>query len=287
MTFPFKILALGGGGTKGVLHIGALKELELRYGNLTKLFEKGIYGSSVGSIVATGLAFGLNMEQLTRITKKYMNMSVVIGKVDLHSVTSVFKNKGLFSMDMFTTQLTTAFQSEGIDIQNKVLGDAHLPLHIVSSNLTKGIPTIFEKNVDVMSAIRASCCIPFLFQPQNIYGNLYVDGGILNVVLLSVIPPAQRNDTLLLALIQSHSRVTPTNINLISPQDYLFRLYKSVVVNEYSKYDCSNILKLSYPSVNGLTDVSDNVKEDMILTGQQSMRSFLLSKSRSQKCIKG
>jgi len=286
MTFPYKILALGGGGTKGVLHIGALNELELRYGNLTKLFEKGIYGCSVGSIVATGIAFGLNIEQLTRITKKYMNMSVLIGKIDLHSVTSVFKHKGLFSMDTFTTQIETAFLSEGVDIRNKVLGDAQVPLHIIASNLTKGVPTIFEKNVDVMTAVRASCCIPFLFQPQNVYNNLYVDGGILNVVLPSIIPVAHRNETIMLALIQSHSRVTPINIDIISPHDYLFRLYKSVVVNEYNKHDSSHIVKLVYPSVNGLTDVPDHVKEDMILTGQQLMRSFLLTKSSNQKGIK-
>jgi predicted acylesterase/phospholipase RssA len=286
MTFPYKILALGGGGTKGVLHLGAMKELESRVGNLSLHFSKGVYGCSVGSIIATGIAFGLSVEQMIRMTKKYMSMSNITGKIDLSSVTSMVRHKGLFSMDTFTTQIHDAFLSEGIDIKNKVLGEANIPLRIVASNLTKGVPTIFEKNVDILTALRASCCIPFLFQPQIIYNNLYVDGGILNIVLFKVIPPADRNTTLLLALVQSHARVTPSNINTISHPDYLFRLYKSFMLNEYNEWNHPNILKLIYPSVNGLTDVPDHVKEDMILTGQHLMRTFLLSKSRNQKCIK-
>ena len=59
----YKILALGGGGTKGILHIGALKVLE-EYGKLIELFSEGIYGCSIGSVFAIAIGFGLDSNAL-------------------------------------------------------------------------------------------------------------------------------------------------------------------------------------------------------------------------------
>ena len=53
----FSILALGGGGLKGYLEIGAIEELEEHYGKLHETFHEGVYGCSIGSIIATCIAF--------------------------------------------------------------------------------------------------------------------------------------------------------------------------------------------------------------------------------------
>ena len=73
----FKILALGGGGSKGYLHIGALKLLEEKYGNLQKKFTGGFYGCSIGSIFAIALAFGLNVEAIIRMSAMFSSYKMV------------------------------------------------------------------------------------------------------------------------------------------------------------------------------------------------------------------
>ena len=46
-------------------------------------------------------------------------------------------------MNVFNTRMIELFKSANIDIENKKLKDAEMPLYIVSSNITKGVPTIF------------------------------------------------------------------------------------------------------------------------------------------------
>ena len=61
----FRSIALGGGGIRGFLLFGGLKAIEERQGNLN--FPDGIYGCSVGSVIATGVAFGLTSKQMEEI----------------------------------------------------------------------------------------------------------------------------------------------------------------------------------------------------------------------------
>lgn len=66
MSVIFRRLALGGGGAKGILHVGALQELSKRQ---PLDFPKGVYGSSIGSILATYIAFGLPIDNTVPLLK--------------------------------------------------------------------------------------------------------------------------------------------------------------------------------------------------------------------------
>jgi patatin-like phospholipase/acyl hydrolase len=57
---PFQKLALGGGGVKGILHIGALQELSKHQ---PLIFPEGVYGSSIGAVIGTYVAFGLPIDE--------------------------------------------------------------------------------------------------------------------------------------------------------------------------------------------------------------------------------
>ena len=57
----FKILAFGGGGSRGILHTGAIKYFE-ESGLLANVTD--VYGCSIGSVYATAIALGLNSEQI-------------------------------------------------------------------------------------------------------------------------------------------------------------------------------------------------------------------------------
>lgn len=119
MSLPFRKLALGAGGVKGILHIGALQELS-KYQKLE--FPDGIYGCSIGSVIGTYLSFGLPIDEKTvALTKKYLSMDRVIGKPTFQDLTNAFSSKGLFTMDAFQSSIIDMFNEVDIDIKSKEL----------------------------------------------------------------------------------------------------------------------------------------------------------------------
>ena len=106
----FKILCLGGGGIKGIMHIGALEELEKEVGLLHKHFSKGIYGCSVGSLIATSIAFGITPQQIKKIYNKISNFKKLVDMNDLTKIQNILNNKGIFSMTKFENILIESWR---------------------------------------------------------------------------------------------------------------------------------------------------------------------------------
>jgi len=276
---PFRILALGGGGTKGFLQIGALHELEKQVGNLSKYFSKGVYGCSIGSVLATGIAFGLDINQMERLSKKCLNFLFVFENLNLSSLTNAGIKKGVVSMDSFEKHLLGAFDSEGINLRNKMLKDAHIPLSVLASNMSRGIPTIFKGDIPILPALKASCCIPFLFHPQVIGKSVYLDGGMITNELHKLIPKEEQLETLSIYLIHSSPHITPDNLERISMTEFAYKLYKSGTLYQHSQNNDPNILSLYYAGGSGFTDKNDEEKDEMISIGRCLMRSFLSKRS--------
>jgi len=271
----FKILVLSGGGIKGLLQIGALEELENEIGPIHKHFTKGIYGCSVGSLIAVSLGFGLNITQIKKISNNLSNFNNVIDLEKMSSISSILTKKGIFTMDKFEKVLIDSFMSVGLNIKDKRLCDAFVPLFINSSNLSKGTPTLFTGNVPVLQALKASCCIPFIFQPQIINDNIYVDGGFITNILMSLVPKEDRDSVLGLTIIHTKEKIKAHRIEKLSPMDFLYRLYKISCLYEHSKNPYKNNINLFYDKGTGISEFNDKEKEEMILVGKTLCRSFL------------
>lgn len=277
MSLLFRKLGLGGGGIKGVLHIGALLELQKHQ---PLQFPDGIYGCSVGSVIATYLSFNIPItDQTIEVTKKYLTFQKITPKPTFNDIRSAFSDKGVFTMDLFEKNIIDMFAEFGVDIQNKKIGDAQQPLYIIASNLTKGIPTIFTRDVPILEALKCSCCIPGVFKPQNLYGQVYVDGGML-VPCISWIQP----DALVLSLTkQKISKITPNTIADISPLDFMKDIYAMAINHFMEMHQSDTIVTLSYPDLHSDSDLEDFNIKDVIRSSELSMRGFLASKSFLQK----
>ena len=271
----FHILALSGGGTKGFLQLGALQELEERVGNLTEYFDKGIYGCSIGSIIATAIAFGIDSKKGSAALKELLNFNFVTKSLSIESLKNSVSRKGLFEMNGFDEVLIKCFNSWNIDIKNKRISDSLVPLHIISSNLTKGVPTIFRGNVPILTALRASCCIPGVFRPQIIKNNVYIDGGYFTTILMKLIPKEIHGETLAIDIIHTNPGITPTNLEKLSVPEFLYKLYKLSCLYEVGNFRHPNIMNVFHNSGSGFGDPSESEKEDMSLTGRCFMRAFL------------
>jgi predicted acylesterase/phospholipase RssA len=269
-------LGLGGGGAKGILHIGALMELS-KHQALD--FPDGIYGSSVGSIIASCVAFKIPIETILEFVKTYSSIQKLIpSKFEVQNISKLFTSKGFYNMNVFNTRMIELFKSANIDIENKKLKDAEMPLYIVSSNITKGVPTIFSGDVSVLDALRCSCCIPFLFHPQQVGDNLYVDGNILTPNLTSICS----SDTIILNLDKhrKHS-IMPSQLESLSAIDYARELYNIITLHAQKAQSAHNSVSLSYPNLYSDSDLSEFNIEDILVDSGNKFGRFLGSKMLS------
>jgi hypothetical protein len=273
MSIPFRKLGLGGGGVKGILHIGALRELS-KYQPL--YFPDGIYGCSIGSVIATYISLGLPIDdKLIQLTKKHLSSDKIIPNISFKNITSSITEKGLFTMDLFRENLCQLFDERGIDIRTKKISDVNMPLYIIASNITKGIPTIFTGDVLIIDALCCSCCMPGVFKPQEMYDQLYIDGDLFVPNIGSI-----HKDALVISLKTNFSvKITPKTIGDISVTEFIRQVYNMSVIshNEFHKTDLT--IELVYPKLFADSDLDEFDIEDILKTAENSMRGFLITKS--------
>jgi hypothetical protein len=277
MSLPFRKLSLSGGGVKGILQYGILRNLK-QYQELE--FPDGVWGCSIGAIIGTCVAFKIPLENID--IKKYLGFDKILPKPTFQDLTGMISSKGVYTMDLFEKYLIEIFAEHNFDIASKKIGDAEMPLYIIASNITKGIPTVFSKDIPLLQALKCSCCLPGIFKPQEMYGQLYVDGGLF-IPDLAVLNP----DGLHLFLTKKRTKImNPKNIDSLSPLDYVRNLY-SMSMNQFHKFQGAEYtIDLEYP---GLTSDStlDKFDTDKILEHtNEVLRCFLISKGLLQELPK-
>jgi NTE family protein len=153
-------LALGGGGAKGVAHIGVLQALEE-----ARVKPDYIAGTSVGAMVAAMYAFNVNINTIANIARD----------LTLAQITTFKLNKtGFFTADPLKEILIEYLGEVNIE-------DATIPLSIVATDLTSGEEVIFTEG-PLADAVCASASIPGVYIPMRLNGRILVDGGIVQNV---------------------------------------------------------------------------------------------------------
>lgn len=153
-------LALGGGGAKGLAHIGVLKVLEKN-----SIPIDYIAGSSIGAVIGAYYAASKSVDYVEKIALSS----------DINTFASLMielTNRGGF---VEGNKILNYFEKtlDGIDFS-----ELQIPLAIVATELNSGKEYYFEKSGDVASAIRASISYPPVFAPFKIKNKMFVDGGL-------------------------------------------------------------------------------------------------------------
>ena len=254
MSLPFRALGLGGGGVKGILHIGAILELSKKQ---ELVFPDGVYGVSIGAVIGTYLAFGLPFDdQGISKLKQQFKLTNFIGNADFKSISQSFSLKGMLTMDLFERMIVDLFESHGIDIRTKTLGDANMPLYIISSNLTKGKPTIFSGNVPVLDALKCSCAIPGIFVPQILYGQVYIDGDMF----CPSVDKFMLFDNMLCISLKKRmidTKFTEKTIENMSPLSYIHDIYTMITQNFHNQVKSDKTLCLNFPGLSSMSDIDE------------------------------
>lgn len=193
ITEKFKILSIDGGGFRGAYSAHILKRIEEEFHIHWKNDFNLIAGTSTGSIIAAGLAFGMSAKELFDFYEKY-------GK-------DIFKKRFVHRTGLFFSQYRQHTLKEILD---SVFGDTRLkdiavPLIIPSTDIGNGCVHVFKSayhdefvrdpNVKVADAVLASCSAPTYFDP-HLVDNKYLlcDGGLWanNPALVAMIDAKKR-----------------------------------------------------------------------------------------------
>jgi NTE family protein len=157
-------LALGGGGVRGLAHVGVLSVLE-REGIAVDC----IAGTSAGSLVGAVYAAGLGADPL---------LQLALGLRWRHLARPIWSRDGLVSFARLE------------DYVVEVLGDLDfadlsIPYAAVTADLDTGEAVVLRSG-RLAPAVRASCSIPGIVTPVELGGRLLMDGGVVNNLPISV-----------------------------------------------------------------------------------------------------
>ena len=185
------VLALSGGGTRGLAHIGVLEVLEEEGIPIA-----GIVGTSMGSIIGGLAASGYSPAELRE----------VIANLDLTNLLSEKTNPIFVPLSQDSVTPRSKVPWVAINSSGEVVGplggmsgvkllerfaqlasrsqivrfdELSIPFAAVATDLETGEKVVLRTG-SLASAMRASMAIPALFDPWPVGGKLLVDGGLVS-----------------------------------------------------------------------------------------------------------
>ncbi len=214
-------LALGGGGARGIAHIGVLKVLEEE-----GIQVDGISGTSFGAIVGAMYAQNPDASQLEHRVLDFLNSSAFrrtkIFFIKRHFeekksksfMTSVksYLQKGIFwgvslQKTSFITEANFLAQLAQV-LDDRPIEETVIPFCAVATDLTNGKEVVLKKG-PIQRAVAASCAIPGVFPPISIDNLQLVDGGWVNQAPVS--PLLDLESDFLMAVTISEEEQGPKN----------------------------------------------------------------------------
>ena len=177
-------LALGGGASKGLSHIGVLKAL-----TEDNIPIGCISGTSMGAIVGAIYSYSPDVGKLEEITRKFTtssafkNLGLSVFKKEeesgLQKIVQMIREKILFAEALFKSHFVE--EQELTESLNQIIPDMRIedmtiPLSTVSLDLISGLD-IIKKEGSLRDAVMTSMAVPGLFPYIEEDGLLLVDGG--------------------------------------------------------------------------------------------------------------
>jgi len=157
-------LALGGGAARGFAHIGVIKVLEAQ-----GIVPDIVVGTSAGSLVGALYAAGNNGFALHKLA-----LVMDEGAISDWSIPLFSRSSGVLKGEALQGYVNKA-------VNNIPLEKLKIPFGAVATDLRTGAPMLFRKG-DTGLAVRASSAVPSVFQPVQVGGHSYVDGGLVSPV---------------------------------------------------------------------------------------------------------
>jgi NTE family protein len=190
-------LALGGGGARGLAHIGVLRVFDG-----ASIPIDLVVGTSAGALVGGAYASGISPGELEKKADEYLNSpefqsSAMKGFEAAHTqeelgltkrIQSFLKNRYYVVQAMFKPGILSneEFQKTiNYFIPDIQIEETPIPFRAVATDLVSGQQIIFSKG-SLRQAVGASCAVPGAIEPLEEGERLLSDGGIISLIPSSV-----------------------------------------------------------------------------------------------------
>jgi NTE family protein len=190
-------LALGGGGARGLAHIGVLMVLEKE-----RIPIDLIVGTSIGALVGGAYASGISPGELQKRVDAYLD-SPEFQSSAMRAFETAHAKEGLGLTEKIQTYLRSTFYLIQAVFKPGILPDEYfqttinyfipdiqieetrIPFRAVATDLVSGKEITFSKG-PLRQAVMASCAVPGAIAPLRKGERLLSDGGIVCLVPSSV-----------------------------------------------------------------------------------------------------
>lgn len=196
---PRIALALGGGGLRGIAHIGAIAAL--REAGISPILYSG---TSIGALIAGAAAADLTVDEMTAAARRFTRRDLLrVSALDL--IRQRLQAAGLMRNEPFRAFVESI-------IPDGVFGDWPHELLITTASaedgsaLVWGLPGLREASV--RDAIVASCAIPGIFPPVTVAGRRCMDGGVVDNLSLTA-AAARQVDVIIAVDVAPHINEAP------------------------------------------------------------------------------
>ncbi|MCE9594706.1 MAG: patatin-like phospholipase family protein [Planctomycetes bacterium] len=172
---PRTVLVLGGGGMRGMAHVGVLRALDT-----LGLHYDAIVGTSIGSLVGAMAAGGYSLTQMESMISE-------IQRQDYFKLNVVkFLLKGMRAPSMYAGD---HFRKKLERILPRVkFGETRVPFFCNAVRLETGGSVFWGTpgftDIPLVEAVYSSCALPGVFEPYERDGYHYMDGGMVDSVPL-------------------------------------------------------------------------------------------------------
>lgn len=161
-------LVLGGGGLKGLAHIGVLRALDE-----AGVTADGIVGTSIGALVGSLAGAGRSWEELRELARELKKEDIV--RVNRRAVLfNGIRQTSVFRGDVLREYYEGILPENGWD-------DLDIPVLINAVDLATGRTEWFgpgaRSDVSLLDAVYASSALPVFYPPALLGDQAFVDGG--------------------------------------------------------------------------------------------------------------
>ncbi len=244
---PKVALVLGGGAVRGFAHIGVIKALEAQ-----GIVPDMVIGTSAGSVVGALYTGGYSGFELQKIAFQMDEASV--GDWAL-------PDRGFIKGETLQNFVNNALQNRPIEKLNKVFA-------AIATNLQTGEQVVFRRG-NVGKAVRASSSVPGIFQPTNIGGHEYVDGGLTSPVAVKAARGMGAD-----IIIAVDISAKPKSAKIKNSVDVLLQTF-NIMGQSISSYELADADVVIRPNTGAIGSADFEQKHVAILEGEKATQAAL------------
>lgn len=262
-------IALAGGGAKGSAHVGVLMALAEE-----NLLPDSISGTSSGSIVAGLYAVGISPIRMKKIIYNLSRHGSELldpnYKEIVNTGISLFSNKEIYLSGLMKGNKLEKFIQNYT--KNKKISDVNIPIVIPTVDLNSGKTVVFnnsknnlpflnniiwENDIKLSTAIRASSSVPGIFDPIFMKKYCLVDGGLTDVLPVDLLIASGEKNVIAVDISEEYEK--PNNTNLLETIMHSFYVIRDRL-QESKKTNQKLTIKPNLPNSAGLLSFKQMIK---------------------------